>query len=335
MTESSHTFRTVMRGYDPAAVDQHVGELSAALAAAQQHAASMTQRADALAAAAAEPVVQSAPTFADLGARVGQILSLADEEAAHIRTSAAAEAEKQSAALNAATIEARADADKYATQVRTSAEREAARVLEDAKRSADQLLDEADRQAATRRGEAEAIYEGQRAQAAKAAADFEQTLAGRRDKAEQEFQEHIALAERQLVTAQERAAQLRKDAEQVHADATRKAAALTAESERSAEQTVAEAIARADRIRAESDRELVAASQRRDSINAQLTNVRQMLATLSGTTPAAVDPAQPDEAPAEAPAEAPDAAEATDSQAEADPAPTQESDELEPVEADR
>ncbi|MEO8889588.1 MAG: hypothetical protein ABI301_02055, partial [Jatrophihabitantaceae bacterium] len=54
-------------------------------------------------------------------------------------------------------------------------------------------------------------------------------------------------------------------------------------------QTVAEAISRADRIRAESDRELVAASQRRDSINAQLTNVRQMLATLSGTTPAAAD----------------------------------------------
>lgn len=288
MTESTHTYRTVMRGYDPAAVDQHVAELSAALVSAQQHAAVMAQRADALEAAAVEPVVQSAPTFADLGERVGRILSLADEEAAHIRSSAATDSEKQAAATKAATLEARADADKYANEVRTSTEREAARVLEDAKRSADQLLDEADRQAATRRGEAEAIYEAQRAQAAKAAADFEQTLAGRRDKAEQEFKEHIALAERQLVTAQERAAQLRKDAEQVHADAARKATALTAESERSAEQTVAEAIARADRIRAESDRELVAASQRRDSINAQLTNVRQMLATLSGTTPAAV-----------------------------------------------
>ena len=53
---------------------------------------------------------------------------------------------------------------------------------------------------------------------------------------------------------------------------------LIAEAEQKAEQIVAEAMARADRIRAESERELAAATQRRDSINAQLTNVRQMLA---------------------------------------------------------
>jgi hypothetical protein len=55
---------------------------------------------------------------------------------------------------------------------------------------------------------------------------------------------------------------------------------------------------RADRIRAESDRELAAATQRRDAINAQLTNVRQMLATLSGTAGSA---AAADDEPAEAP----------------------------------
>jgi len=49
---------------------------------------------------------------------------------------------------------------------------------------------------------------------------------------------------------------------------------------------VADAMERADRIRSESERELSAATQRRNAINAQLTNVRQMLATLSGTTPA-------------------------------------------------
>jgi hypothetical protein len=36
-------------------------------------------------------------------------------------------------------------------------------------------------------------------------------------------------------------------------------------------------------VRTDSERELSAASQRRDSINAQLANVRQMLATLTGT----------------------------------------------------
>jgi hypothetical protein len=44
----------------------------------------------------------------------------------------------------------------------------------------------------------------------------------------------------------------------------------------------------ADRIREESDRELTAATQRRDSINAQLTNVRQMLATLTSAAPVAL-----------------------------------------------
>ena len=72
------------------------------------------------------------------------------------------------------------------------------------------------------------------------------------------------------------------------AEASRKAARVTAESESKAEQIVADAVARADRIRAESEREVAAATQRRDSINAQLTNVRQMLATLSGTTAAAI-----------------------------------------------
>ncbi|HZI97047.1 MAG TPA: hypothetical protein VFD41_05925, partial [Actinomycetales bacterium] len=75
---------------------------------------------------------------------------------------------------------------------------------------------------------------------------------------------------------------------------------------------VSAAKTRGDRIRAESDRELSAASQRRDSINAQLTNVRQMLATLSGTAPVnplgdeqpeKAQPAQPAQAPQGKPAE--------------------------------
>ena len=57
---------------------------------------------------------------------------------------------------------------------------------------------------------------------------------------------------------------------------------LVEEAERQAASIVGEARAQVARIRADSDRELAAASQRRDSINAQLTNVRQMLATLTG-----------------------------------------------------
>jgi hypothetical protein len=54
---------------------------------------------------------------------------------------------------------------------------------------------------------------------------------------------------------------------------------------------VSDAKAAAAKVRADSDRELSAATQRRDSINAQLANVRQMLATLTGgTTVAVADP---------------------------------------------
>ena len=53
-------------------------------------------------------------------------------------------------------------------------------------------------------------------------------------------------------------------------------------------------------MRADSERELAAASQRRDSINAQLANVRQMLTTLTGAAPVALTDETPqDPAPAD------------------------------------
>ena len=55
------------------------------------------------------------------------------------------------------------------------------------------------------------------------------------------------------------------------------------EARQEAARIVGDAKATAERVRADSERELTAASQRRDSINAQLANVRQMLATLTGT----------------------------------------------------
>jgi cell division septum initiation protein DivIVA len=284
------TFRTTMRGYEPSAVDQRIAELSAALDDAHQQAAVLTDQVRQLTALAEDSSLQAeqqsppALTFTNFGDRVGQILVLAEEEAAEIRSNAAVEVEQKLADIEASTVKVRVDADRYASEARAAAEREGSRIVEEAKRAADQLLDDADRQATARGEEAEALYELQRAQAAKAAVDFEQTLAARRDKAEKVFHERTAAAEQQLATAEQQVAQMRAESEQAISEATRRAARLTAESEASAEQIVAEAVARADRIRSESERELLAATQRRDSINAQLSNVRQMLATLSGSS---------------------------------------------------
>jgi hypothetical protein len=53
---------------------------------------------------------------------------------------------------------------------------------------------------------------------------------------------------------------------------------------------VAEARAKADRARREAERELAALTHRRVSINAQLSNVRQMLATFTGAAVPGADP---------------------------------------------
>ena len=84
---------------------------------------------------------------------------------------------------------------------------------------------------------------------------------------------------------------------------------MLADAEERSTSMVAEARATADRVRAESDRELAAAGQRRDSINAQLSNVRQMLTTLSGSgIPGVgmVPPAMAEEAPEEETEEEPE-----------------------------
>ena len=60
---------------------------------------------------------------------------------------------------------------------------------------------------------------------------------------------------------------------------------------------MAEAKAKAERIRDNSERELAAATQRRDSINAQLSNVRHELAALGG--PTRFNPSEPAEPPAD------------------------------------
>ena len=134
------------------------------------------------------------------------------------------------------------------------------------------------------------LYEEQRARAAKAAADFEKTLAERRDKAEEIFQDRTEEAERELDEARDRVAKMRA--------AGRPAPGRGRSAARPQLTGRVRAEGRADRGRGHGPRRphpraSPSASspphvQRRNAINAQLTNVRQMLATLSGTSAAAV-----------------------------------------------
>jgi len=300
MTESNAHFRSVLRGYDPLQVDQHVHELAQAAAAARQEAGERTIEVRKLEAALGQLKIEverqaqraraleeaqtkaAAPTYAGLGERIGSILTLADKEASEMRARAQADAANHHALADESALATRKNADDYAAETRSAVDAEVARILEDAKRHADSLLDDADREAMARREEAEAIYERARAKSAAAAVDFETTLAERRETSARELVAEVAAAEQQLAAVQLRSEQAHNESEQAQRDAAARSAQQLEQATAHAQALVAEAKTKAERIRGDSERELAAATQRRDSINAQLTNVRQMLATLGG-----------------------------------------------------
>ncbi|MEO8517701.1 MAG: hypothetical protein ABI438_00875 [Dermatophilaceae bacterium] len=282
-----------------AAARREAGDLSIQVskleAAQRQLAEELTAQGNKAHALEEEQKKAAAPTYADLGQRIGAMLKLADEEGNELRTNAKADAEAHHALADESARATRESADVYAKETRSAADAEVARVLEDARRRADSIMDDADRQATARREEAEAVYERARAKSAAAAADFETTLATRRDTSAQEFAAQVTAAEQQLAAVQQRAEQTRAESERSQQEAANKSAHQLSEAQSQAKAMVAEAKTKSERIRDDSERVLVAATQRRDSINAQLTNVRQMLATLSGG--AMVNPIEPESEP--------------------------------------
>ena len=280
---SHETFEVVRRGYEPAQVDRHVASLRHEIES-HRHRADEAERQAAQLAATPRSESETGPSYAGLGARIEKILGLADEEARHLKATAAEDATQHRSLTETEAGRIREEAERFAQERRADAEAEAARIVSEAKRNADTLRDDSERAAKARREEAEALFEGNRAKAAKSAADFETTLASRRDQAEKDFTDKMGANEAQLGQVSARAEQLRLEAEKLRADSDRKSKRTMDEANRAADDLLAEAKATAERIRTESERELSAATQRRDSINSQLTNVRQMLATLTGTS---------------------------------------------------
>lgn len=314
-------FPTVFRGYDPAAVEHALHTLKAGQATALQEAAQkaveitkLQAANDAFARDLAEMRAQveeleattkeaAPPTYADLGPRIAQILTLAEEQAAELVEKASAQAKTLQDESVKAAAEVRAAADSYATETRSQADAQAAKITELAKRDADDIVDHAEREASARRGEAEALFESQRAKSASAAADFEKTLAARREKAATEFQALMTNHEGAIAAAEEKLANRQGEATKVMEQALAEAKQVKEAAQAEASQLVEAARANAERVRRDSERELAALASRRDSITGQLTNVRQMLATLGGASLAQVDAALADDAPAAKPTE--------------------------------
>ena len=295
-------FQKALFGHDPSQVDAAIDELQTRLEAAERDAQVARARVRELE-EAQSPIV-GAPTFDDLGARVVAILNLAEEEAAEQRGAAETEAQRNRAEALAAAESSQAAADRYAERVRAVADTEAAQVRDEARRLANEMVEDAEREASARRAEAEALFETYRANAAAAAADLERSLAARRDQAAAEIKAQLEAHETSLQAAEARALHQAKQSEAAFEEARGMATTHVAQAEEQAALILQRARAQADRITRSSEREVTAASARRDSINVQLDNLRQMLATLGG--PGVAEQLLGQEWAAAEPADAPD-----------------------------
>jgi DivIVA domain-containing protein len=296
---------------------RQINELMAANAQLKSELESLSERARVLEEAQVEA---AAPTYTGLGERIGTVLTLVDNEVNELRIRAQAGAANSRALAEEEALAIRLDAHKYARETRSATEDEAAQILDEASQQADNLLEDArqqaesvrddarqdaesvreeaerqararedaDRQATARREEAEAQYEQTRARAAAAAVDFETTLAARREASAVEFAAQVAAAEQQLSTIRQRSEQARRDSERAQQEAASKITQQLEQATSRAHALLTEAKAKAERIRDDSEHELATASARRDSINAEIANVRHDLAALGG--PTRIDP---------------------------------------------
>jgi len=307
-TSADEAFDIVLRGYERKQVDDHLGRINSERVAAAQRINALERRVEELhfeLQNAQKQGAESEPTYAGLGARVEKILRLAEEEAQDLKVEAQASADKDRKAAEAAAGQVRAQADEDARARREQTRQEAAKLLEEARKEAAQVRAEAANEAAAKRDEAEGILEAARAKAAQAAAEFEASLAKRREQAERDLAIRQEAAERHLKETSDQAEQLRVEAQKMREEAERRSRQMLETAQREAEDIVAEARAKAERSRLEAERELAALTHRRDSINAQLSNVREMLATLTGAAVPAVGGGDPAKVVAAAKAELP------------------------------
>ncbi|GAA2180657.1 hypothetical protein GCM10009785_12400 [Brooklawnia cerclae] len=315
MTEPG--FRFVRKGYEPSEVDQAVASLRSNLERLQtelnrahdenaaknvegtkqrQQISDLSGRVrmleSTLADERAEKEAGVPPSFANLGERIGKMLNLAQDEANDVRAEAQEEANQLIDQADKQAATKRTEAEREAADTMSRARTEAARTIEDAKQRADNLLEEAEAEATARREEAEAFYENQRAQSAAAAADFEQTLAERREEALSKLNAELDSKTHEVALADERLSSARTEADRTTKEARQSADQIVREAQNKASQLLADAKSRAETIRQNAEREVAAATARRDSITAQLANVRQMLGTLGGVSIAGFDDAQ-------------------------------------------
>lgn len=260
MTESwtPPDFEVVRRGYAPRQVDETFALLVQDFLALRAERDRLREATTDLQARLEQMPVAApdAPTYRGIGDRVERILVLAEEEAAELRRSTAAQVDADSGAAREEAEALRADAEAYAEDQRAQADK-------DAEQSREEIARET---------------ESARATTAQELADCRRA------------------GEAQLLDLEQRAAALRADCDAMLADAQRQAEEIIQRAEAHGRQIVHDAAVEADRSRVATERELTELTLRRDDIHRQLTNVRHALASLTGSADVAQAQAKLDDA---------------------------------------
>ncbi|MFJ6633851.1 hypothetical protein ACIQMR_21055 [Streptomyces sp. NPDC091376] len=277
------------RGYRLDQVDRYVAGLARDRDEAWERAARLTLLVKKLA-AEAEGLRQFAEalgrqTYAPLGPRAQEVLTLAENEAAAVRGMAREEAQALCEAAEAGARRTRELAGEQAAEVREEADARARRALRSARAAAEELVEAGRVEAAAERGEALAVMEASGRRAAGMLKELDRERVARRYETERE------LAARQAASA-ERYAELTADAQARLAEAV----CAFAEAEETARhgqedaevltaRLIEDARVQAARIARETDRVLRDHVRRAEEIHAHLDHIRTGLAALTDRPP--------------------------------------------------
>ncbi len=233
-------FKLSRRGYEPEEVDSFIESQNRTMQAAKKDAAERSVELTKLNAA-----------LTDLRGQLGQ------------QSRVMAELRRQSSPTSAQTF---GDLGQRIGQILVLADEEASEMRRRATAEADEIRERTNRAAAELKATTNTYAEQVRSRADEESA---------RIIAQANHEAEAIVAEAQSVTAAQR-----QEAAQEAAETKAEAQRILEAAESQADQIVSEARAQASRVREESERELAAATAHRDSITAQLANVRTMLSTL-------------------------------------------------------
>lgn len=272
MSVDSQEFRVVLRGYEPAQVDALRQALQAQLDEADSETLALRK----------DPSIRVETPQASFSRRLTTILELAEEEATEIRQTAAENADQLRADVELSASQLREEADAYATKRTDEAEAFARKLVTDAEETATKTIAAATREADEMRQAASTLLDDQKTKAAAVAAEFERDVEARRNEAEAKFRAVIDDHQTRMHDLDEHLEKRRVEGERRHQEALSAARAILEDAHNRADSIIADAAESAENLRVESENEVAIITKQRDEINAQLGNVREMLASLTG-----------------------------------------------------